>query len=337
MPTGIGAATLSFAGSIRETVPSWLLTTQTDSPPTVTPLGFVPTTIRSTTLRFCGSMRRSVAFTESVTQTASAPVATPAGRPEIGTCAATCPLLSTRPTAFAAIVLSAEPLPVRKIASRPPTSTATATAPTTSQRRLVFAFGAVAGVGTGGNGSSGTTSLTLTRSAIPLSRSALRGRYCRPSTLRARCATPSLASTWPGAAIEQRRAARLSAPPRYPPPGSGTASPASSPMPTPSGNSMRQRRCTSTAARRACRAEAKTTSASSPRSSIRSPSYSATTRPTMSANDGGELSRSFVAVLLREARVTADVGDQERADDRGQPGLALPSIASFFAAVDVSV
>ena len=51
----------------------------------------------------------------------------------------------------------------------------------------------------------------------------------------------------------------------------------------------------------------------------------------------GELSRSFVAVLLREARVTADVGDQERTDDRGQPGLALPSIASFFAAVDVSV
>jgi hypothetical protein len=42
-------------------------------------------------------------------------------------------------------------------------------------------------------------------------------------------------------------------------------------------------------------------------------------------------------VLLREARVAADVGDQERADDRGQPGLALSSIASFFAAVDVSV
>jgi hypothetical protein len=51
----------------------------------------------------------------------------------------------------------------------------------------------------------------------------------------------------------------------------------------------------------------------------------------------GELGRSFVAVLLREARVAADVGDQERADNRGQPGLALPSIASFFAAVDVSV
>ena len=50
-----------------------------------------------------------------------------------------------------------------------------------------------------------------------------------------------------------------------------------------------------------------------------------------------ELSRSFVAVLLREAGVAADVGDQESADDRGQPGLALPSIASFFAAVDVSV
>jgi len=42
-------------------------------------------------------------------------------------------------------------------------------------------------------------------------------------------------------------------------------------------------------------------------------------------------------VLLREAGVAADVGDQESADDRGQPGLALPSIASFFAAVDVSV
>jgi hypothetical protein len=51
----------------------------------------------------------------------------------------------------------------------------------------------------------------------------------------------------------------------------------------------------------------------------------------------GEPGRSFVAVLLREACVTADVGDQERADDRGQPGLVLPSIASFFAAVDVSV
>jgi hypothetical protein len=42
-------------------------------------------------------------------------------------------------------------------------------------------------------------------------------------------------------------------------------------------------------------------------------------------------------LLLREPGVAADVGDQERADDRGQPGLALPSIASFFAAVDVSV
>lgn len=51
----------------------------------------------------------------------------------------------------------------------------------------------------------------------------------------------------------------------------------------------------------------------------------------------GEPSGSFVAVLLREAGVAADVGDQECADDRGQPGLALPSIASFFAAVDVSV
>ena len=50
-----------------------------------------------------------------------------------------------------------------------------------------------------------------------------------------------------------------------------------------------------------------------------------------------EPSRSFVTVLLRETRITADVGDQERADDRGQPGLALPSIASFLAAVDVSV
>jgi hypothetical protein len=51
----------------------------------------------------------------------------------------------------------------------------------------------------------------------------------------------------------------------------------------------------------------------------------------------GELSRCFVAVLLREARVAADVGDQEGADDRGQPGLALCSISSCFAAVDVSV
>jgi hypothetical protein len=41
----------------------------------------------------------------------------------------------------------------------------------------------------------------------------------------------------------------------------------------------------------------------------------------------GEPSGSFVAVLLREAGVAADVCDQERADDRGQPGLALPSIA----------
>jgi hypothetical protein len=42
-------------------------------------------------------------------------------------------------------------------------------------------------------------------------------------------------------------------------------------------------------------------------------------------------------VLLREPGVTTDVGDQERADDRGRPGLALRLTASCFAAVDVSV
>ena len=110
-----------------------------------------------------------------------------------------------------------------------------------------------------------------TGSARPFSSTSPCSCRSTPSRARARCVTPWLARISPARACEQSRAARFNAPPRYPP-STGTASPASMPMPTRSGsdgsssNSSASTSCRSTAARSASRAETKVASASSPRS-----------------------------------------------------------------------
>jgi hypothetical protein len=78
----------------------------------------------------------------------------------------------------------------------------------------------------------------------------------------------------------------------------------------------------STAARRAWRADAKTHRASSPRSSRTSPSCELTTWRNRSANSC-QASRRFVAALLCEPRVAADIHDQEGAErNPGWPGCS---------------
>ncbi len=144
-------------------------------------------------------------------------------------------------------------------------------------------------VGTGGISASETISITFTGSSSPLNRLAPRSTKRSPSTLRVSDTTVSLARISPDAACEQSRAARFKAPPRKPP-STGTASPASRPIPTPSGNAgtpsvrARTRRCKSTAARRASLADVKTPRASSPRSSRSCPPCDSIDRRASSAN-----------------------------------------------------
>ncbi len=145
------------------------------------------------------------------------------------------------------------------------------------------------GTGRGGSGCSGSTTTNRTGRAMPFSVAERPSRRRSPSTRWTRCATLSVARISPGFANAHSRAARFSAAPRYPP-CVGIASPASSPIPTPSGNAgsasvaVRSRRCNSTDARNACLADRNTHNASSPRSSNSSPSNSGTASRTRSAN-----------------------------------------------------
>jgi hypothetical protein len=136
---------------------------------------------------------------------------------------------------------------------------------------------------------------------------------------RARWVISRLARTSPGAARPHSLAAWFSAPPRYPP-STGTASPASRPMPTVRGSvgsarvSSTNRSWASTAARIACRGEVNTARASSPRSSMTDPPRASTDSLATLANFAGELGRGLVASLLGEHGVATNVGDQERPD-----------------------
>src|SRR5882724_147226 len=71
--------TVFVPGSMRETVPSRLLTTQTAPAPVVIPLGPLPTGIVSTTAVVPGSIRDTVWRSALVTQYAPSPAATAVG------------------------------------------------------------------------------------------------------------------------------------------------------------------------------------------------------------------------------------------------------------------
>src|SRR5712691_14475 len=79
LPTSIGCTTVLVAGSIRETVPSRLLTTQTAPLPVMIPLGLLPTGIVWTTAFVEGSILETVWSSAFVTQYAPSPTATCVG------------------------------------------------------------------------------------------------------------------------------------------------------------------------------------------------------------------------------------------------------------------
>src|SRR5262245_14812718 len=78
-PTGIPWTTVFVAGSIRATMASRLLTTQTAPAPVAIPLGPLPTGIVSTTAVVPGSIRDTVWPSALVTQYAPSPAATAVG------------------------------------------------------------------------------------------------------------------------------------------------------------------------------------------------------------------------------------------------------------------
>ena len=76
--------TAFVAGSIRDSVPSWRLTTHTAPSPTASALGPLPTLIARTTAPVRGSMRVTVPASSLATQSAPAPAAIALGIAPIG-------------------------------------------------------------------------------------------------------------------------------------------------------------------------------------------------------------------------------------------------------------
>ena len=118
-------------------------------------------------------------------------------------------------------------------------------------------------------------------------------------------------------ASEQRRAARLSAPPRKPPSTGDRLAGVEADPDRPRAAPPPRRPAGARAAKRSARrAESNTTSASSPRSSCSVPPCSGASRSTIAANCCASAAAGLVAVLARVRRVAADVGEQERTDAR---------------------
>src|SRR4051812_5610224 len=104
--------TVFVPGSIRETVPSRLLTTQTAPAPVAIPLGPLPTGIVSTTAVVPESIRDTVSRSALVTQYASAPAATAVGVAPTRVFATRRPeRASTTPSESPAAETAARPLP----------------------------------------------------------------------------------------------------------------------------------------------------------------------------------------------------------------------------------
>src|SRR5438067_9517023 len=103
--------TVFVPGSIRETVPSRLLTTQTAPAPVVIPLGPLPTVIGWTTALVRGLIRDTVWRSALVTQYAPSPNATAVG-------VAPTPVAATRRPERASTTASESP--AAETAERPP-------------------------------------------------------------------------------------------------------------------------------------------------------------------------------------------------------------------------
>ena len=161
--------------------------------------------------------------------------------------------------------------------------------------------------------------ITCTGSASPLRWTGPRSTYATPSTFLARCVTAGLAriSAGGGDPAQTRREVERSAPVAAL---DGTASPASSPIPTASGSvgsatvSSTKRRWSSTEARIACRGRVEDRERLVTAELHDGPAAGLDAL----ARHDGELAcqggRGLVAALLGEDRVAADIGDQERPD-----------------------
>src|SRR5258707_46679 len=111
-PVRTVAVTEFVPGSIRETVPSRLLTTQTAPAPVAIPLGPLPTGIVSTTAVVPESIRDTVWRSALVTQYAPSPAATAVGVAPTAVAATRRPeRASTTPSESSAAETAARPLP----------------------------------------------------------------------------------------------------------------------------------------------------------------------------------------------------------------------------------
>src|SRR5947209_2179478 len=79
LPPKLIVAGLSVVGLMRVTVPSPLLATHTDPPPTATPVGVRPTRMMAVTDPVSGSIRTTVSLSESTTHTPPSPAAIAVG------------------------------------------------------------------------------------------------------------------------------------------------------------------------------------------------------------------------------------------------------------------
>ena len=261
---------LEGRGIDLETVASRPFATQMNPSPDVIPDGPCPTRMVCESVFVAGSIREMVSASSFATQIPPSPATTAPGPLPTAGAAPIAPLRgSTTATAFGParpidFAADRESEPARAIRPTINASAASAQAPasqgrTRRGRRLRAAAG-------------DRTPYTRSGWSMPLTRMVPRSSHAASSTRPASATTVSVARVSPGLARAQRRAARLSAPPRQPSP-TGTASPASSPMPMPRARSApAAASCRARAPRIAARADSNETSASSPRNSTRCPS-----------------------------------------------------------------
>jgi hypothetical protein len=137
------------------------------------------------------------------------------------------------------------------------------------------------------------------------------------------------ARIWPGAARLHRRAAVFSAPPRYPP-SIGTASPASTPIPTGRAKTgrfstrVRNARWSSTAGRSALTRRAEHTQSFVAAELDQLAVEREDRLACKLGEERGKPTGFLVAVVLRETRVATDISNQE-GQDRGRRGPAAPA------------
>jgi hypothetical protein len=220
--------TIPDDGSSRDTLPgirlsepgaSSALPTQTPPAPAAMSVGVDDVLNVLVTSRDSGSICETVLSSASSTQTKPSPIATFPGAVPSGTSATGSPVSGSSAAAPAERLAVSSRVACTIVAPTTVATTISAAAPMPTERRfpnlrLKRRIAAERVADASAVGSSKFTSITLTASSRPLSRSVPRGSKRTPSMRRARETTVSLARISPGAARLHSRAARFSAPPR---------------------------------------------------------------------------------------------------------------------------